>query len=196
MRLWELEAALGRVQPFKQPEVTLEQYPTPVGLAARTVQMIEMSQDDEGIADVVCDLGCGTGMLSLACASIDVPFVVSVDVDSDAIVTAMENVSSLQAQNIDFVIADVTGGDFMRPGFVDTVVMNPPFGTKRAGVDIAFLVRAARLASSTVYSMHKSSTRDYVKMKTVEWGVDAQVRNQTSHPYLCSSCMSPKILEV
>lgn len=42
----------------------------------------------------------------------------------------------------------------------DTVIMNPPFGTKKnAGVDIQFLKAAITLARKVVYSLHKTSTR-------------------------------------
>ena len=47
---------------------------------------------------------------------------------------------------------------------VDTVLTNPPFGTKpdRAGIDVQFLKTGCRLARRSVYSFHKSSTRNYV----------------------------------
>lgn len=47
---------------------------------------------------------------------------------------------------------------------VDTVMTNPPFGTKpdRAGIDVQFLKLACRLATRAVYSFHKSSTRSYI----------------------------------
>lgn len=60
---------------------------------------------------------------------------------------------------------------------VDTVITNPPFGTKpgNAGIDITFLRSAIRLATGAVYSFHKSSTRDYL-IKTVEgWGYHVSV---------------------
>ena len=60
---------------------------------------------------------------------------------------------------------------------VDTVMTNPPFGTKpgNAGIDILFLRTATRLARRAVYSFHKSSTRQYL-IKTVEsWGYDVEV---------------------
>ena len=44
----------------------------------------------------------------------------------------------------------------------DTVVMNPPFGTRRKGADIDFLRAAFKLSTHSVYSLHKSSTREYV----------------------------------
>lgn len=51
---------------------------------------------------------------------------------------------------------------------VDTVMTNPPFGTKpdKAGIDIQFLKLGCQLARRSVYSFHKSSTRDYV-LKTI-----------------------------
>lgn len=54
---------------------------------------------------------------------------------------------------------------------VDTVLTNPPFGTKHnAGIDVSFLRTAIRLARRSVYSFHKTSTRSYL-IKTVEsWG--------------------------
>ncbi|GAB0495057.1 hypothetical protein MMPV_006354 [Pyropia vietnamensis] len=45
---------------------------------------------------------------------------------------------------------------------IDTVVMNPPFGTRVAGADVAFLLAAAHIARRAVWSMHKASTRAYV----------------------------------
>ena len=45
----------------------------------------------------------------------------------------------------------------------DVVVMNPPFGTRRKGADLAFLRAAFRLATGSVYSLHKSSTRAYLQ---------------------------------
>ena len=59
---------------------------------------------------------------------------------------------------------------------VDTVLMNPPFGTKHnAGIDVQFLRTGTRLARKSVYSFHKSSTRNYILRKVSEWGMDAKV---------------------
>eukprot|EP00249_Psilotum_nudum_P007254 c20431_g2_i2 orf=138-572(+) len=43
---------------------------------------------------------------------------------------------------------------------VDTVVMNPPFGTRRKGADMDFLSSALKIAETAVYSLHKTSTRE------------------------------------
>lgn len=60
--------------------------------------------------------------------------------------------------------------------YFDTVIMNPPFGTKNnAGIDMKFLETAIRLSSNTVYSLHKSSTRDYVLSKAIQFGAEGTV---------------------
>lgn len=58
----------------------------------------------------------------------------------------------------------------------DTVLMNPPFGTKHnAGLDMKFLISAFNLAKTAVYSLHKSSTRNYIQRKATELGAKAEV---------------------
>ena len=60
--------------------------------------------------------------------------------------------------------------------YFDTVIMNPPFGTKHnAGTDIKFLEIATKLASNTVYSLHKTSTRNYVLQKAAQYGAKGKV---------------------
>lgn len=54
--------------------------------------------------------------------------------------------------------------------------MNPPFGTKNnAGTDMKFLEVAMKLSSNVVYSLHKSSTRDYVLSKAAQLGAEGKV---------------------
>jgi predicted RNA methylase len=54
--------------------------------------------------------------------------------------------------------------------------MNPPFGTKHNhGIDIKFLKASLDLATVSVYSLHKTSTREYIFTKAADWGVRAQV---------------------
>jgi predicted RNA methylase len=61
-------------------------------------------------------------------------------------------------------------------GRVDTVVMNPPFGTKHnKGLDLKFLQAGLLLAGTAVYSLHKTATREHVLAKAGEWGVQAKV---------------------
>jgi len=56
---------------------------------------------------------------------------------------------------------------------VDTVVMNPPFGTKVRNKDREFLLKAFSL-SKKVFSMHKTSTLDFLVelVKKSAWNLD------------------------
>ena len=62
---------------------------------------------------------------------------------------------------------DDNNGDGKRKDYVwpkaDTVVTNPPFGTRRKGADVAFLAAAMKMADTAVYSFHKTSTREYIQ---------------------------------
>ena len=60
---------------------------------------------------------------------------------------------------------------------VDTVLTNPPFGTKaNAGMDLRFLRTATRLSRRAVYSFHKTSTRDFlIRQVQGNWGMQIQV---------------------
>lgn len=58
----------------------------------------------------------------------------------------------------------------------DTVIMNPPFGTKNnKGTDMAFLKTALEMARTAVYSLHKSSTREHVQKKAAEWKIKIDI---------------------
>jgi predicted RNA methylase len=84
--------------------------------------------------------------------------------------------SASQQQTKALIIMDDKDGIPLRSNCVDTVLTNPPFGTKNnQGIDVQFLRTATRLARRAVYSFHKRSTRAYL-MKTVqEWGYEVQV---------------------
>lgn len=182
MKLRDLENALSDVNSFENPVVELEQYPTSPHLAAHVVHTMDFSFDDiDGKA--VCDLGCGTGMLSIAAALGGASFVLGVDIDPTAVAIAAENANEMGLDDaLQFCLADVADGDFLsaQPSKrkFDTVVMNPPFGTKRKGADMAFLQTAVQISKRAVYSMHKTSTRDYILRKSKQWGADAKVRNR------------------
>lgn len=77
---------------------------------------------------------------------------------------------------MDFVECDIeTIAPARRVPMADTVIMNPPFGTRRAGIDVCFLLRAVQLASSAVYSLHKSSTREHLVGRIQSWGCEVEV---------------------
>jgi predicted RNA methylase len=83
--------------------------------------------------------------------------------------------SSNRAESATVILTDDDGVP-LQDNCVDTVLTNPPFGTKHnAGVDVQFLRTATRLARKAVYSFHKTSTREYLLKKVSEWGMEATV---------------------
>lgn len=62
-------------------------------------------------------------------------------------------------------------------GVFDTVILNPPFGTRRVGADTAFVRAALRVAGpeGRIYSLHKSSTRAHWVRSAAGWGVGVEV---------------------
>jgi putative methylase len=199
-------------------QVTLEQYPTSPHLAASVV-LTALEHGHVGPGSSVVDLGCGTGMLTMAAALLKSDYVVAVDCDEQALEIAMENAQHLEIEHcIHFCLARLSStgnrdterphlckgkrnnkrnasanhhkqqisaqpvtrklpldssndGLPLRSKIVDTVLVNPPFGTKNnAGMDVRFLQTAVRLARRAVYSFHKTTTRAYLqKLVTDQW---------------------------
>jgi rRNA N6-adenosine-methyltransferase METTL5 len=181
MKLRELESALSEVAAFKEPVVELEQYPTSPHLAARLLHVAASNGD---ICDsTVLDLGCGGGILGIGAALLGAPHVIGIDVDDAALCIAMENMAEMEVEDtMDLIRADVirvagrSGSGLL--GVVDTVVMNPPFGTKRKGIDVCFLQVAVERSRGAVYSMHKSSTREFIEKKALAWGTRPELMAQ------------------
>lgn len=65
------------------------------------------------------------------------------DIDEDALSIAQENISNYEL-NIDLVKCDISklelnsNNDYL----FDTIVMNPPFGTRDKGIDMKFVEKA------------------------------------------------------
>lgn len=167
MKLRHLESALSQVDGFGEPKWGLEQYLTPPHLAARVLQCAASFDDLEGCA--VADLGCGTGMLLVGAALMgcDEALSVGLDADPDALATARTNLDGMDVECALLRVDVVTGLPFRQQGrksggsLFDTILMNPPFGTKNQGVDLLFVQRGLAVAP-VVYSLHKTSTRDFL----------------------------------
>ncbi|KAK9816360.1 hypothetical protein WJX74_002367 [Apatococcus lobatus] len=163
MKLKELNSLLQGVQTFENPKIDLEQYSTGPHLAAQLVFTADTSFGDI-CGKTVVDLGCGTGMLSIGAAMLGSSHVVGVDVDADALRTACSNVEEFQGLSIDFLQLRLHAADQLPCRLrADTVILNPPFGTRRKGADIEFLQIAIQVAYGAVYSLHKTSTRAHVQ---------------------------------
>ncbi|XP_047578058.1 rRNA N6-adenosine-methyltransferase METTL5 isoform X4 [Lutra lutra] len=125
---------------------------------------------------VVADLGCGCGVLSIGAAMLGAGLCVGFDIDEDALEIFNRNVEEFELTNVDMVQCDVCSLSNRMSKSFDTVIMNPPFGTKNnKGTDMAFLKTALEMARTAVYSLHKSSTRDHIQKKATEWKIKIDI---------------------
>ncbi|XP_065635438.1 uncharacterized protein LOC111995818 [Quercus suber] len=160
MKLKQLEGLLGDLQQFSNPKAELEQYPTGPHIASRMLFTAENSFGDIS-SKVVADFGCGCGTLGAAAALLGAEHVIGIDIDSQSLEIASLNAEDLEL-DINLIQCNVKNLGW-RGQTVDTVVMNPPFGTRKKGADMEFLSVALKIASQAVYSLHKTSTRDHIK---------------------------------
>jgi len=178
IKLKKLEEYLQSVDAFEKPKILLEQYITPSHIASNLLFTIQNYGDLYG--KLVADLGCGTGMLSIGSAILGASHVVGFEIDKEALLIARNNIEEMEISTVDLVQCDVLSdlspeGSLWYKAF-DTVLMNPPFGTKKnAGMDMMFLKVATQLSRNVVYSLHKTSTREYIKKKTKELAVEGEV---------------------
>lgn len=134
--------ALEAVPPHPAPRADLEQYRTPPEVAA---ELILGAWDAGDIQEkTVLDLGCGTGMLSVAAALCGAKEILAVDLDRPSLGVAQQALDRIHYDGV----AETMEVDLREwhPGFHwDTVVMNPPFGAQRGNrnADRIFYQRAA-----------------------------------------------------
>src|SRR6059036_3242114 len=93
----------------------------------------------------------------MACAALmSAAQAIGVDVDARALELASENAKTAGVK-VKWVQSTIDELD----GTYNTVIMNPPYGTRTVHADIRFLDKAFQLAPVT-YSIHKASTRTFL----------------------------------
>ena len=170
MKLKQLEQELQQINTsFQTPKIEWEQYPTNAHLAS----LIAFTARDFGDVEdkTVIDLGIGCGMLTIATIMMGSLHNIGIDIDQDALAQAKANLEELE-MDAELVLGNVVELEAKEENELleelhleskaDTVIMNPPFGTKTKGVDMIFLRLAAKLSGEAIYSLHKTSTRDHV----------------------------------
>jgi putative methylase len=150
-----LAILLSKLKGFEHPKLLAEQYMTDSEAAADMLWLAYMLGDID--SKVIADFGCGTGILGIGCCLLGAKKAYLIDNDADAIKVLMENLSAEKISTAEVVNADIK--DFNDKA--DVVLQNPPFGTKAEHADRAFLQKAFSTAP-IVYSLHKSSTSEFV----------------------------------
>jgi putative methylase len=150
----QLEIQLAKLKTLETPTLKLEQYPVSPEAAAELLYMAGFEHDD--LKGYIIDLGTGTGRLAIGAALMGSKHVVGVDVDPKGLDVAQQNAETAGVE-VEWVESDIdkVGGSY------DTVIMNPPYGTRTAHADTRFLDKSFQLAPVT-YSIHKSSTRGFL----------------------------------
>ncbi len=151
----QLEIQIGKLKILQTPKLGLEQYPVSPEVAAELLFMAGFEHRD--LHGDIIDLGTGTGRLAIGSALMGSLKIVGVDIDQRAIALARENAMATGVQ-VEWVVSDISEV----VGRYDTVIMNPPYGTRTPHLDVRFLERAFELAP-VLYSVHKSSTRKFLE---------------------------------
>ncbi|MDK6029497.1 METTL5 family protein [Ignisphaera sp. 4213-co] len=148
----ELEVLLSNVPRFPKPKQFLEQYVCDSRIASEVMWHAYISGD---IKDkIVADFGCGTGLFAYAAYLLGSREVMCIDIDCEALSTAKSFLDSKNAFNINYLCSDV---ELLNLRGVDTVVMNPPFGVYKRGIDMVFLESALKIKPAAIYTIHKYS---------------------------------------
>jgi predicted RNA methylase len=150
----QLEIQLGRLKILEKPNLRLEQYPVSAETASELLYMAGFEHNDLG--GRVIDLGTGTGRLAIGAALMGAWSVLGVDVDEHALALAKKNAETAGVR-VEWIQSETENVN----GRFDAVIMNPPYGTRTSHADTRFLEKALELAP-VVYSIHKSSTRDFL----------------------------------
>jgi len=158
----KLAILLSKLRVFEAPKLKAEQYTTDSEIAADVLWQAYYLGDIEN--KTIADLGSGTGILGLGALLLGAKKVLFIESDKNSIQTAKENLKLLEektnikiAEKAIFFNQDIN--DFNDE--VDTVIQNPPFGTKQKHADKIFLKKAFSLAK-IIYSFHKFETEIFV----------------------------------
>lgn len=157
----ELAIFLSKLKGFENPHIQLEQYPSDGDVAAK---LLWQAMLDGNIEDkTILDLGCGTGILGIGALLLGAKHIIFVDIDASVQKVLKENIAFVEEEyefpgTYEFKNSDVK----VFKQDVDTVIMNPPFGTKLKHADKAFL-ETAKWCAPWIYSMHKTTTKGFLQ---------------------------------
>lgn len=165
----KLAIILSKLANNDKQNIGLEQYELPSERAADLLWGVYMNDELKGKR--VADLGSGTGILGLGALLLGASKVYFVDISESSMEICRKNHEKLEREygallkfgKSEFICKNVENFDEN----VDVVLENPPFGTKEKHADRVFLERAFSCAE-IVYSIHKSSTRNFLEKFSAE----------------------------
>jgi putative methylase len=154
-----LAIELSKLEQIKGINLKSEQYQTESELGAEIVWNAYMIGDIEDKA--IYDLGCGNGIFGIGSLLAGASKCCFVDIDKNAIGIVERNLSGKDFNH------SISNGDIKEfnpesESLSKTVMMNPPFGTKKRHADIEFLDKAFQIGD-VIYSLHKAETIFFIK---------------------------------
>jgi putative methylase len=171
VRKKQLEIILSNLKEMENPDMFEEQYTSPGDIAASIVLFAYQRGDIEG--KTVIDLGAGTGRLGIAALLLGSKKVYFVEKDNRAIEILKDNLKTLTLKtNLELEKYEIREGDALQVLLRgDTIIQNPPFGTKQRNMDTKFLKKAFEIGN-VVYSLHKKGNYDFIKNVALENGFE------------------------
>ena len=175
----KLAIILSKLEGFKDPKVSSEQYEIDSEIAASMLWNALYSEKVR--VHIIADLGCGTGILGIGALLLGASKVYFIDNDENSLKTAKNNLERVKSESLgnelikgDFVFICDNIANFDKK--VDTVIMNPPFGVKVRHADKEFLEKAMEVADC-IYSFHKSESKGFISAlaKDKNWKVSEVV---------------------
>ncbi len=155
MKKKELELILSKIDGNISKNSKLEQYFTPASLAS---EILYKAAGEGNISlKTVADLGTGNGIFAIGAYLLGAKKVYGIDIDPKMVSLSINNAKLMNA-DVEFLNVDVK--DFSVK--VDTVIMNPPFGSQKKNSDIPFLEKALEI-SKNFYILFNYKTSDFLK---------------------------------
>ena len=170
---------LQQTEGFSNPNIKLEQYCIDAKSAVDIVFFAGVEFNDVKNR-LILDLGAGTGRLSIACAYLQAHYVLSVDIDLNALKILKNNIHKYGLESIiSPICSDINQFELFRnvnpEGLFITTIMNPPFGVQKKTADRFFLAKAFNI-SHVVYSIHLANPKVHqfisTFIKKYNWEVD------------------------
>jgi len=174
-----LVSVIQNTESYSNPIIELEQYCIDASSAVDIIYYAGFENNDIRNAFII-DLGAGTGRLSIASAFFNASYVLSVDIDINALNILKRNVLTLDLNQVIFPIcADIEyfeiSNKYIPKSMKVTTIMNPPFGVQTKFADRIFLDRAFNF-SDIIYSIHLANKKiqnfisNYIKKHN--WKID------------------------
>jgi len=167
VRKKHLDIFLSNLREMEDPNMFEEQYTTPGDIASEIVLFAYHRGDIEG--KTVIDLGSGTGRLGIAALLLGSKKVHFIEKDKRAIEILKDNLKTLTLKSNQILGEyEITEGDALQVLLRgDTIIQNPPFGTKKRNMDTKFLKKAFEIGN-VVYSLHKKGNYEFIKNVALE----------------------------